>query len=207
MFLLKLKLYWFSICRFHCAFFLLSVIQLIFRNSQFRSMKRWEKFGLNSIRWMTRGITYTDYFGVPVSLSYKGESTYKTFIGGLITISIGKLVSYHCSIIYVKKILYSFSKLYDKYFAYSEILWNILINIRIEFYSFCFLHTSIFFICGLVKLRKSIIHIININMNLNKLAFLSFYYFTFNWDFQSNKTLINHCKIKNMLIFYLKNIH
>ena len=48
------------------------------------------RFVSKSVRWMSEKITSTDYFGVPISLNYMGRSTYKTLLGGFITISIGK---------------------------------------------------------------------------------------------------------------------
>ena len=43
-------------------------------------------------KYLVNGVTTTDYFGAPISLNYKGRSTYKTFLGGLITILIGRIL-------------------------------------------------------------------------------------------------------------------
>ena len=61
-------------------------------------------FVSKSVRWISERIISTDYFGVPISLNYMGRSTYKTLLGGFITISIGKYSFVSVSLIYKKKL-------------------------------------------------------------------------------------------------------
>ena len=63
-------------------------------------MKRWTDFFKKVVKTTSKKLVAYDNFGIPITVNYKGEDTYKTWFGAICTFSVWVLMFFYVNRMY-----------------------------------------------------------------------------------------------------------